>query len=122
MAFKQVCALATLVAGTGIRFDDPAGAVAVFNVDGELCAIEDRCSHGDWSLADGYLDGDRIECTLHQGEFCVRSGRPTRLPACWPVKVYPVRIHGDAVEVDVDAGRYADGPTAAEPHHTRRPT
>jgi 3-phenylpropionate/trans-cinnamate dioxygenase ferredoxin subunit len=42
-----------------------------------------------------------IECWLHGSRFDLRTGEPTNLPAYEPVPVYPVRIEGDAVLVDV---------------------
>ena len=43
----------------------------------------------------------RIECWLHGSRFDLRTGPPTALPAIRPVPVYPVRIDGDDVFVDV---------------------
>ncbi|MEG2313977.1 Rieske 2Fe-2S domain-containing protein [Brevundimonas sp.] len=42
-------------------------SVALYAVEGEYFATADLCTHGKASLADGYLDGDLIECPLHQG-------------------------------------------------------
>ncbi len=44
-----------------------------------------------------------IECALHGSCFDLRTGAPTNLPATEPVPVYPVRVEGDDVLVDVDA-------------------
>ena len=66
--------------------------------------MQDTCTHGDWALSDGYLDGDIVECTLHFGKFCVRTGKVKALPACKPIKVFPIKVEGDEVHVDLDNG------------------
>jgi biphenyl 2,3-dioxygenase ferredoxin subunit len=41
------------------------------------------------------------------GEFCVRTGKVKAAPPCEPLKVFPIKIEGDDVLVDFDAGYYA---------------
>ena len=53
------------------------------------------------SLSDGEVEGCAIECWLHGSTFDLRTGKPTTLPATEPVPVYPVRVDGDDVLVDV---------------------
>src|SRR3954462_13477557 len=61
--------------------------IGVFNCDGALYAIEDRCSHDDGPLAEGEFDADActVECPRHGSLFDLRSGRPKILPASRPV-------------------------------------
>ena len=79
----------------------PAGliTVGVFNADGELYAIEDRCSHDDGPLAEGDWDPDElvVVCPRHGSRFDLRSGRPLSLPAFLPVDTYPVRVDEDGM-------------------------
>lgn len=105
MAFTRICNRSDIAEGEALKVDLPSGSIAVFNVGGEFFATQDRCTHGEWSLADGYLEGDVIECSLHWGKFCVRTGRVKARPACDPLKVYPLKIEGDDVLADLDAGR-----------------
>ena len=51
-------------------------SVALYVVDGEYFATADLCTHGQASLSDGFLDGELIECPLHQGTFNVKTGAP----------------------------------------------
>jgi 3-phenylpropionate/trans-cinnamate dioxygenase ferredoxin subunit len=78
-------------------------AVGVFNVNGELCAIEDRCSHDDGPLAEGDFDPDEgvVVCPRHGSRFEVCSGRPLTLPAYVPVATYRVRIEDGRVLLEV---------------------
>ncbi len=62
------------------------------NVDGEVYALEDMCSHEEYPLSDGDLEGTEVECMLHGARFDVCTGRATRLPAVRPVKSYDVEI------------------------------
>lgn len=76
-------------------------AIAVYHVDGEYYASDDVCNHGQASLAEGYLDGDEIECPLHGGRFNVKTGAPCAPPATRPMKTYRVEVRaGEVVLVD----------------------
>jgi nitrite reductase/ring-hydroxylating ferredoxin subunit len=107
MAFVRVCSTSEVAPGEALRTESDVGPVALFNVDGAFYAIEDTCSHGQWSLAEGYLTGTQIECTLHMAKFCVRTGKACTLPATKPVKIFPVRQQGEDVMIDFDGGHYA---------------
>jgi len=76
-------------------------AIALANVDGDLYALEDRCSHQDYPLSDGELEGTRLQCIYHGAEFDVCSGKALTLPAIRPVKSFPVEIRDDDVYVDL---------------------
>jgi 3-phenylpropionate/trans-cinnamate dioxygenase ferredoxin subunit len=77
--------------------------IGVFNADGELYAIEDRCSHDDGPLAEGDFDPERclIVCPRHGSEFDLRTGKPRSLPAYLPVPTYDVRVDDGVVVVEV---------------------
>ena len=78
-------------------------AVGVYNLDGEYCAIEDRCSHDDGPLAEGEFDPDErvVICPRHGSKFDICSGRPLSLPAYEPVETFPVVVEDGWVKVDV---------------------
>ena len=77
--------------------------IAVCNVDGELYAIEDVCTHDGGSLDQGELDGVEIECPRHGARFDVRTGEATLMPAVMPVQTYPVRVEGETIFVGTTA-------------------
>ena len=79
-------------------------AIAVFNVDGELFAIDDTCTHQDASLADGWLDGCAVECPLHASCFDLRTGAVTGPPAKTGVRTHPVTVVDGRVRVAVPPG------------------
>lgn len=78
--------------------DEP---VCLINLDGELFALNDTCTHEEASLSDGTIEGDEIECPLHGGAFAIRTGQPVAFPVVVPVETYGVRIAGDEVQVAV---------------------
>jgi 3-phenylpropionate/trans-cinnamate dioxygenase ferredoxin subunit len=78
-------------------------AVGVYNVDGDLYAIEDRCSHDDGPLAEGDWEPEEYVaiCPRHGSRFDIRTGRPLTLPAYLPVETFPVRVEDGVVKVSV---------------------
>jgi len=73
--------------------------VMLCNVDGEIYAIEDVCTHDGGELDQGVLDGACIECPRHGARFDVRTGAVLALPAVIPVPTYAVRVEGDDIYV-----------------------
>lgn len=78
-----------------------ARTLALYNIDGTYYATDDTCTHALASLAEGFLDGDIIECPLHQGCFHIPSGKALGAPVTQDVRTYPVKIVGDEIHVDV---------------------
>jgi 3-phenylpropionate/trans-cinnamate dioxygenase ferredoxin component len=79
--------------------------IAVFNVEGQFYATDDTCTHEQWSLADGYIEGDQVECSWHFAKFCIRTGEVLSLPATKPLRTFPVSIEAGGVFVAVTDGR-----------------
>jgi nitrite reductase/ring-hydroxylating ferredoxin subunit len=75
--------------------------IALYWVDDAVYATHNICTHAFARLSEGYLDGDCIECPIHQALFNVKTGEVVAPPAYDPVKTYPCRIEGDEVLVDV---------------------
>ena len=71
--------------------------LALYEVDGEVYASDNRCTHGDALLSDGFLEGNQIECPFHQGRFDVRTGSPTCAPVTEALKTYPIKVEGGQV-------------------------
>jgi 3-phenylpropionate/trans-cinnamate dioxygenase ferredoxin subunit len=77
--------------------------ILVVNCEGQLYAIEDRCSHDDGDLAEGELYPDRcaIECPRHGALFDLKTGKPLTLPAYQAVETFPVKVDGDTITLEV---------------------
>ena len=76
-------------------------AVLVCNVGGDFYALADTCTHDRGPLGEGRLRGHLIECPRHGSRFDIRDGVAKTPPAIRPVTTYPVRVLGDAVEVQL---------------------
>ena len=96
-----VCAAADLPPGSVKSFEVGEETVAVYNVDGTFFATEARCTHGFADLADGILDGDVIECSLHFGAFNVRSGKAVQSPCFTDLKTFRTELRDGQVFVDL---------------------
>ena len=87
--------------GQAKAYEVDGRSIAVCNVDGTYYAIDDVCTHDGGPLDQGQLDGTQIECPRHGARFDVTTGRALTLPAVMPVQSYPVRIEGEAIEVEL---------------------
>ena len=71
--------------------------VCLYNVGGRIYATHDTCTHGQASLADGFIEGEEIECPLHQGKFHIPSGKAAAAPCTEDIRTYAVKIENGAV-------------------------
>jgi 3-phenylpropionate/trans-cinnamate dioxygenase ferredoxin component len=103
MAELTVCPLDELPAGTMKLVHAGEISVGVYNVGGELYAIEDRCSHDDGPLVEGDWEPEEaiVVCPRHGATFDIRTGKALTLPAYLPVDTFPVRVADGLVKVDV---------------------
>jgi len=76
--------------------------IALYDLDGELLATDDICTHAYARLSDGWLDKGEIECPLHAGRFDVKTGAATAPPCTDPIKTYPIRLVGDDIQIKLD--------------------
>jgi 3-phenylpropionate/trans-cinnamate dioxygenase ferredoxin subunit len=99
----EVCPLDELPPGSMKLVHAGEISVGVYNVDGQLCAVEDRCSHDDGPLVEGDWEPDEgvVICPRHGSRFDICSGRPLTLPAVFPVETFPVVVEDGWVKVDV---------------------
>lgn len=75
--------------------------LAVFNVEGKLCCIEDLCTHDGGNLVEGDLEGCIVTCPRHGATFDVCTGEALSLPAVAPTPVHRVRVENGKIEVEV---------------------
>ena len=87
----RVCARAELLPGEFKTVWDGDTPIVVYNIDGDLFAIEDRCTHDDGELAGGALHGYELECARHGARFDLRTGAVLCAPAYVPTASFPVR-------------------------------
>lgn len=76
--------------------------IAFYEVEGEVFATDNLCTHGAARLSDGFLEGNEIECPLHQGRFDVCTGKAMCAPLTEDIKSYPVKIENMRVMLRLD--------------------
>ena len=96
-----VCAAADLAPGTVKSFEVGDQLVAIYNIGGTFYATEARCTHATADLADGILEGDVIECTLHFGAFHVPSGKAVQTPCFTDLKTFRTEVRDGQIFVDL---------------------
>lgn len=77
--------------------------IALYRINGQVYATANICTHAMALLSDGYLDGDCIECPIHQALFHVPSGEPRSAPATVPLKTYRTKIESNDVLLELEA-------------------
>jgi 3-phenylpropionate/trans-cinnamate dioxygenase ferredoxin subunit len=98
-----VCPAAELASGEMRLVEVGERKIGVFNCDGALYAIEDRCSHDDGPLAEGEFDAATctVECPRHGSLFDLTSGRPKTLPAYQPVETFQVSVEDGTIKLEI---------------------
>ena len=100
-SFVAVCDYNDLSDGEPRKATVAGTTIAVVRTEGQVFAINDTCSHGQVSLAEGEVEGCLLECWLHGSQFDLRNGQPVSLPAIDPVPVYPVKVEDGTVFVQI---------------------
>ena len=83
------------------RVEVDGTVVLLCNVNGELYAVEDVCTHDGGPLDQGEMQDGKVMCPRHGALFDVTTGSALTLPAVVPLPTYHVRVEGDDVIVDV---------------------
>jgi len=102
--FYEVSALDELPAGERLYLELDDRPIIIFNVNGELFAIDDECTHDNGPLGEGELVNYQIICPRHGARFDIRTGQAVALPAVRDVRCYPVRVKDGMIEIGVKIG------------------
>ena len=99
----RVAPLSALPEGGALGVEAAGRRIAVARVDGEVYAFADECSHREFPLSHGEVDGAActITCEWHGAAFDLRTGEPACLPAMRSIPVYPATVRGGAVWVEL---------------------
>ena len=98
MTAERVCTTAELEVNKAFRVVlEGTAIVVVKDSEGNVHAIGDTCTHGDISLAEGFVEDEDIECWAHGSKFSLTTGKPLNLPAYEPVPVFAVTVDADGV-------------------------
>ncbi len=101
MGFMNVASASELKPGDMKGVEVGGKEIALINLDGQICAIGNRCTHMSCLLSDGSLMADGVHCACHGSVFDPRTGGVVKGPARNPEPVYAIKIEGDQIQVDV---------------------
>ena len=99
----RICALEDIKPGKSIRVKVGEVAIAIVRTpNGDVKALDDKCSHGEISLSEGFIDNETIECWAHGAKFDLNTGKPLSLPAYEPVATYEVLIDNGDIFLEIE--------------------
>jgi len=99
----RICSLDELKPGKALRVKINDHAIAIIRTpNGDVKALDDKCSHGEISLSEGFVDNETIECWAHGAKFDLNSGKPLSLPAYEPVATYEILIDNNDIYVEYE--------------------
>ena len=98
----KICPVSEVADNSVKSFEVGNNVIAVYNLGGTFYATDNECTHGAASLADGILEDDIIECSLHFGAFNVKTGEAVQAPCFTPLRTYKVVVQDGQVMVDLD--------------------
>jgi nitrite reductase/ring-hydroxylating ferredoxin subunit len=75
--------------------------VALARAAGTWHAVEAWCTHAECPLSDGWLEGAAIRCPCHGSLFDLATGDVLEGPAAEPLRVFPARVTGERVELEL---------------------
>ncbi len=100
--YEKIAKTSDILPGEIKSFVVGIDVIAVCNVEGNFYAIKDRCTHEEYPLSDGDLEGEVITCVYHGAEFNVKTGERLCLPATEDVETYEIKIEGDDIYVLIE--------------------
>jgi nitrite reductase (NADH) small subunit len=103
----RLCGVAEAPAEGNVMEAETQGvAICLARVGGELAALDNWCPHRRGPLGQGWVEGNAVVCPWHSWTFDLKSGE-AEYPVSERVAVFPVRVEGDDVLVDVSAAAAA---------------
>ena len=110
MSFVKATTLDELWMGEKLAVVVAGRPVLLVNVEGTICAYEDRCRHKGVALSLGKLEGHVLTCSVHGWLYDARTGTGIN-PESASLLRFPVRIEGNDVLVDVAEVKVHGDPT-----------
>ena len=97
--FVRVAGRGDVPAGEMLIVEIEGEEIVLANVDGQIYAFGNGCTHRGGPLGEGLLESDEVECPFHQGRFNVKTGEAVQEPPTEPVPTYQVQLDGDDIMV-----------------------
>lgn len=87
--------------GTVTEAEADGTTVCLGNVNGELNALDNICPHRGGPLGQDWVEGESVVCPWHAWTFNLKTGM-AQPPVQQRAKVYPVRVEGEDVLVELN--------------------
>ena len=100
--FIRAAAVADIPVGEGRVAEVDGRQVALFSVDGKICAIDNVCAHRGGPLGEGMVAGTVVTCPWHGWQFDVTTGVSPAGGGAVSVKKFNCKVEGSDVLVEVD--------------------
>ena len=97
--FVRVAGRGDVPAGEMLIVEVEGEEIVLANVDGQIYAFGNGCTHRGGPLGEGLLEGGEVECPFHQGRFNVKTGEALQEPPTEPVPTYEVQVDDDDIKV-----------------------
>jgi 3-phenylpropionate/trans-cinnamate dioxygenase ferredoxin component len=97
--FTRAASLTDVPPGSLLGVQLEGARICLANVDGEIYAVRDNCTHRDFPLSAGAIEDGTLVCNWHGARFDPATGRALALPAIKPVRTYEVKVEGDDILV-----------------------
>lgn len=76
--------------------------IALFEVNGCPYATSDICTHQLAYMSEGAVDGEYVECPMHQGRFHIPTGKAQGTPVTKDLQTFEAKVEGEQVLVRVE--------------------
>ena len=100
--FVKVCTKSEIAPGTAKKMEVSGTEIAVFNVDGNFCAIQEVCPHRAGPLSEGGVEDGVVTCPWHGWQFRISDGVSPVNPAV-KINCYQVKVEGNDIYVSPDS-------------------
>ena len=98
--FIPIAKLDDLPPGTCKSFETEDWGIALFNIDGQVYALDNTCPHAGGPLGEGSIEGEHVACPWHGWKFHIPTGVCQKNPTpSLNVACYEVRIVEDAIQI-----------------------
>lgn len=82
--------------------------IAVFHLDDQFFAIDNRCPHAGASLGMGVVEGSTVACRIHHWKFNLTDGQRLDSPCeTNNLRTFLTRINGDELQIELEPDEIA---------------
>lgn len=100
MPFYRIASLSEVPANSMKPFTVSGKEILVANLNGNLYAMDNRCSHRKGDLSKGTLTGTTVTCPVHGSKFDLTSGKAISGPKLGPIKLRTSDLNSYKVKVE----------------------